>query len=82
MQVQAKITSKNQITIPKAVRDTLKLNKNDKTIVFNIKDNESVTLEKPKNNLWDIVDAQEKVYGNIDTPEIDWGQDVEEERID
>lgn len=82
MQVQAKITSKNQITIPKAVRDTLKLSKSDKTIVFNIKDNNSVTLENPNQNLWDIVDTQEKVYGSIDTPETDWGEDVGEERID
>lgn len=82
MQVQAKITSKNQITIPKAVRDTLKLSKSDKTIVFNIKDNNSVTLENPNQNLWDIVDTHEKVYGSIDTPETDWGEDVGEERID
>lgn len=54
MQVSAKNTSKNQITV-----------------------------EKPKtHNLWDIVEEQRKKYGNIDTPEIDWGSDVGEERLD
>lgn len=83
MQVQAKITSKNQITLPKAVRDSLKLNKTDKTVIFNIHDNHSITLEKPKhNNLWDIVAEQEKKYGSVDTPELDWGPDMGAERID
>lgn len=82
MQVQAKITSKNQITIPKAVRDSLKLNKNDKTLIFNINNDQKITVEKPKKkSLWNIVAEQEKKYGSIDTPEIEWGDDVGEERI-
>ena len=83
MQVSAKITSKNQITLPKVLRDKLELGDSDKTIVFNISDNKAVTVEKPKtNNLWDIVEEQRKKYGSIDTPEIDWGLDVGEERLD
>lgn len=83
MQVAAKITSKNQITIPKAVRDKLKLNSNDRTIVFNIEDDKAITVEKPKeNDLWDIVAEQQQKYGSIDTPEIDWDDDFGEERID
>ncbi|MGM9894756.1 MAG: AbrB family transcriptional regulator [Lactobacillus amylovorus] len=83
MQVSAKITSKNQITLPKVLRDKLELGDSDKTIVFNISDNKPVTVEKPKaNNLWDIVEEQRKKYGSIDTPEIDWGSDVGEERLD
>ena len=83
MQVSAKITSKNQITLPKVLRDKLELGDSDKTIVFNIFDNKPVTVEKPKtNNLWDIVEEQRKKYGSIDTPEIDWGLDVGEERLD
>lgn len=83
MQVSAKITSKNQITLPKVLRDKLELGDSDKTIVFNISDNKPVTVEKPKaNNLWDIVEEQRKKYGSIDTPEIDWGLDVGEERLD
>lgn len=83
MQVSAKITSKNQITLPKILREKLELGDSDKTIVFNISDDKTVTVEKPKtNNLWDIVEEQRKKYGSIDTPEIDWGSDVGEERID
>lgn len=83
MQVSAKITSKNQITLPKILREKLELGDSDKTIVFNISDDKPVTVEKPKiNNLWDIVEEQRKKYGSIDTPEIDWGSDVGEERID
>ena len=83
MQVSAKITSKNQITLPKVLRDKLELGDSDKTIVFNISDNKPDTVEKLKtNNLWDIVEEQRKKYGSIDTPEIDWGSDVGEERLD
>ena len=83
MQVSAKITSKNQITLPKILRDKLELGDSDKTIVFNISDDKPVTVEKLKtNNLWDIVEEQRKKYGSIDTPEIDWGSDVGEERLD
>ena len=82
MQVSAKITSKNQITLPKILREKLELGDSDKTIVFNISDDKPVTVEKLKtNNLWDIVEEQRKKYGSIDTPEIDWGSDVGEERL-
>ena len=83
MQVSAKITSKNQITLPKILREKLELGDSDKTIVFNISDDKPVTVEKLKtNNLWDIVEEQRKKYGSIDNPEIDWDSDVGEERID
>ena len=83
MQVSAKITSKNQITLPKILREKLELGDSDKTIVCNISDDKPVTVEKLKtNNLWDIVEEQRKKYGSIDTPEIDWGSDVGEERLD
>ena len=83
MQVSAKITSKNQITLPKILREKLELGDSDKTIVFNLSDDKPVTVEKLKtNNLWDIVEEQRKKYGSIDTPEIDWGSDVGEERLD
>lgn len=83
MQVSAKITSKNQITLPKILREKLELGDSDKTIVFNISDDKPVTVEKLKtNNLWDIVEEQRKKYGSIDTPEIDWSSDVGEERLD
>lgn len=83
MEIAAKITSKNQITIPKAVRDSLHLGKGDKTILFNIHDNQQITVEKPhQQDLWTIVAEQAKKYGSVDTPEIDWGDGAGEERID
>ena len=82
MQVSAKITSQNQIPLPKILRDKLELGDSDKTVVFNISDDKPITIEKPKtNNLWDIVEEQRKKYGSIDTPEINWGPDIGEERI-
>ena len=82
MQVSAKITSKDQIALPKILRDKLELGDSDKTVVFNISDDKPITIEKPKtNNLWDIVEEQRKKYGSIDTPEINWGPDIGEERI-
>lgn len=32
---------------------------------------------KEEINLWSIVAEQEKEYGNLSTPEIDWGEDIE-----
>lgn len=28
-------------------------------------------------DLWNTIDNQAKKYGSVDTPEVDWGQDVE-----
>ncbi|HBG91411.1 AbrB family transcriptional regulator [Lactobacillus acetotolerans] len=41
-----------------------------------------LTKEETPENMWDIVKAQEKKYGNLSTPEIDWGPDVGSEIID
>lgn len=83
MRVSAKINSKNQITLPKILRDKLELSDSDKTILFNISDDKPVTVEKSKGDyLWDIVEKQREKYGSVDTPEIDWGSDVGKERID
>jgi len=39
-------------------------------------------LEQDNKDMWTIVDEQEKKYGSISTPEIDWGEDVESTDFD
>lgn len=80
--VVAKVTSKNQITVPKPVREALQIGKQDK-LKFSIKENGEVLLEREEpDDLWSIVEKQEKVYGNLSTPEPDWGADVGVEDFD
>ncbi|WP_283581346.1 type II toxin-antitoxin system PrlF family antitoxin [Ligilactobacillus hohenheimensis] len=83
MIVSATMTAKNQVTIPKAIRDLLNLKRAD-TLEFVVTDEGQITLEKQESNanLWDVVAQQEKEYGSIDTPEFDWGSDVGTEVID
>lgn len=83
MIIQATMTSKNQITIPKAVRDLLKLKQSD-NVQFNIDANNKVTIEKEtsKDAFWEEVMQQQEKYGSIDTPEVNWGNNVGAERID
>ena len=80
MIVDAKMTSKNQITIPKAVRDFLQLSEND-TIEFNVED-DGVTIQRKKDDSWGVAEKQRVKYGVVNTPEIDWGKDVGSEVID
>ncbi|HWB72247.1 MAG TPA: AbrB/MazE/SpoVT family DNA-binding domain-containing protein [Egibacteraceae bacterium] len=46
MDVQAKITAKGQVTIPKAVRDALGLAEGD-TVLFRVKDGQAVLARTP-----------------------------------
>ena len=79
--VVAKVTS-NQITVPKPVREALQIGKQDK-LKFSIKENGEVLLEREEpDDLWSIVEKQEKVYGNLSTPEPDWGADAGAEDFD
>lgn len=78
IRIKAKLSSKNQLTIPKAVRDSLGLSDQDK-VVFQL-NNGTVTLKKDT-DFWDEVEHQEKIYGNLSTDELDWGSDVGEEVI-
>ncbi len=34
-------------------------------------------MEDREKKFWEIVAEQEKKYGNISTPEVDWGEDIE-----
>jgi len=33
-------------------------------------------------DFWSMIDEQEKKYGNISTPEVDWGKDIEADDFD
>lgn len=37
--------------------------------------------KRKEKDLWSIVKKQEKKHGSINTPEINWGKDVGEEKI-
>lgn len=71
MKITSKITSNNQVTIPEGVRRTLRVGPND-TIQWSMGSNDVVTVRRASDDLWKIVSAQEKIYGSVDTPEVDW----------
>lgn len=79
--VSSKITSKNQVTIPKTIRELLNIESND-TINWQINPNGTVVLTKSKPDLWQVVAEQEKQFGNPSTPEIEWGTDLESDEFD
>ncbi|MCC4485928.1 type II toxin-antitoxin system PrlF family antitoxin [Limosilactobacillus reuteri] len=77
------ITTKNQTTVPKQVRETLSLEPGDK-IRYLIDANGLVHIVKaePVSNMWQTAYAQEKKYGSFDTAEPNWGADIESEEFD
>lgn len=79
----AKITSKNQITIPKEVRDKLGVTVHDE-LVFEYDNQKNFIVKKKKqpNDFWEIVAAQEVKYGSVEAPAVEWGEDVGSEVID
>lgn len=81
VQINSRITSKNQVTIPKTVRNFLKVKPSD-SIKWTINTNGQISVTKGTAELWDMVSEQEKEYGNLSTPEIDWGIDIESDDFD
>ncbi|MBB1124135.1 type II toxin-antitoxin system PrlF family antitoxin [Limosilactobacillus albertensis] len=81
VQINSRITSKNQVTIPKTVRNFLKVKPSD-SIKWTINTNGQISVTKGTAELWDMVSKQEKEYGNLSTPEIDWGTDIESDDFD
>ncbi len=79
--VSSKITSKHQVTIPKIVRDLLEVDSTD-NIEWQIEPNGKVTIVRSNPDLWQLVDEQEKKFGNLSTTEVDWSKDVESEDFD
>lgn len=79
--VSSKITSKNQITIPKIVRELLKVHSAD-SIEWQIEPSGRVMITRSQPDLWQIIEEQESKFGNLSTTEIDWGKDVESADFD
>ena len=80
--VRAKMTSKNQITIPKEIRNRLRLDRDDYVDFVENKDGSIQVKKENSRDLWKIVAEQEKKYGSVSTPELDWGEDVGAEDFD
>lgn len=78
--VTSKITSKNQVTVPQSIREMLGVSSND-TIQWTVHSDGTISVENPNDNLWDVVKEQEKTYGNLSTPELNWGKDQESEDL-
>jgi len=60
--VSSKITSKNQITIPKIVRELLKVHSAD-SIEWQIEPNGRVMITRSQPDLWQIIEEQENKFG-------------------
>lgn len=82
-EVTSKVTTKNQTTIPKQVRKALNIGPGD-NIKYVIDTDSLVHILKDsqENNMWRKAYQQEKKYGSFDTPEVDWGTDIESEEFD
>lgn len=82
VQVSAKMTSKNQITVPKSVRQTLGLKENQKVIFeFTPEDELKGTSEKTIMAYEDQLVVMEE-HASDDTEIVDFGEDVGEEKIE
>ncbi|KJY59096.1 Uncharacterized protein JF75_05560 [Lactobacillus kimbladii] len=65
------LTAKNQITIPKIIRNFLGIKATD-MISWKIRENNTVVISTLHKELWDIVDEQAKQYGSVDVSKFDW----------
>jgi AbrB family looped-hinge helix DNA binding protein len=62
---EARVTSKGQVTIPKAVRERLRIEEGD-TVSFDVQDDGSVALKarnRPVESLFGILTAKTRVRG-------------------
>ena len=80
------LSKKNQVTIPKWVRNTLNVHAHQ-GITFKRAPHHRIIItgvpkESRKNVFWDKMDTNSRKYGSDDTPEVDWGHDVGREKID
>lgn len=86
VQVSAKMTSKNQITVPKSVRQKLGLKENKK-VIFEFTPEGEIKVTSEKNNLdfegfWKHELAVAEEYTSYDTEIVDFGEDVGEKKIE
>ncbi|GKS53977.1 MULTISPECIES: AbrB/MazE/SpoVT family DNA-binding domain-containing protein [Enterococcus] len=86
VQVSAKMTSKNQITVPKSVRQTLGLKENQKVIFeFTPEDELKGTSEKTimaYEDFWNNELVVMEEHASDDTEIVDFGEAVGEEKIE
>ena len=73
--LRSEIASNNQVGLPKEVRKLLNVEAGD-MIEWRLDSDGKLTILPSKPSLWEIVSEQEKRFGNLSTPEIDWGQDI------
>ncbi|MFK4568186.1 AbrB/MazE/SpoVT family DNA-binding domain-containing protein [Enterococcus sp. UD-01] len=78
----AKITTKNQVTIPKPIRQRLNIHSHDE-LAFEVQDNGDILVRKneEKEDIWQLVAEQQKKYGHYEATEFNWGEDVGKEVI-
>jgi antitoxin PrlF len=81
--MDAKLTSKGQITVPKGVREALDLDSSD-TVSFVMQADGSILVRKKitKEVFWNKIREVEAEYEVASSPEVDWGEDVGSEVID
>ena len=73
--VETTITSKNQITIPKEVRETLELHENDR-IIFLVENKNVRIIKKPK----DILDAMSRLSEGVKVSAKNIREDIKKDR--
>lgn len=80
--VTAKVSSKNQITIPREIRAKLDIHVHDELAFEVHKSGHVIVKKKTTNKLWDIVAEQQEKYGTLEVTDIEWGEDIGEEVVD
>lgn len=80
--IVAKITTKNQVTIPKPIRQRLDIHSHDE-LAFEVQDNGDILVRKneEKEDIWQLVAQQQQKYGQDEETEFNWGDDVGDEVI-
>lgn len=81
--IVAKITSKNQVTIPKSIRTDLDIKPHD-YIVFYTNDQGNVVIKRVDKKLvfWKRVEELQEKYGSINDEDLIWEEDIEDEDFD
>lgn len=81
--IYAKMTSKNQVTIPKQVREILQVDSHDE-LEFELQDTGEVLVRKREDsdNFWNKVAELQEKYDVVEEKELYWGPDVGVEEFD
>lgn len=82
LSIAATLSSKNQVTLPKLIRNHLGIRSKDK-IIFEVQQDGSILVKKQKSDpFWSIVEEEQARYGSFDPEEFDWGEDQGDEVFD